>query len=61
MLPVVEASPAPRTNQIQDLREQRAALIAYLPIKIKAADWHAVADCAMDLREVDAMLMVLGG
>ncbi len=32
----------------------REILIAYLKIKIAVEDWHAVADAAMDLRELDA-------
>jgi hypothetical protein len=32
----------------------RAALIEYLMHKIDAKDWHAVADAAMDLRELEA-------
>jgi len=41
------------------LLEQRTALIAYLKSKIPASDWHAVADAAMDLREVDAQIKLL--
>lgn len=43
-----------------DLLEQRAQLIAYAASKLKAStDWHALADVAMDLREVDAKLDLL--
>lgn len=41
---------------IEELEEQKRALIAYLISKVKAEDWHAVADAAMDLREVEALL-----
>jgi len=41
------------------LLEQKTDLIRYLGSKIKAADWHAVADAAMDLREIEAKLDVL--
>ena len=41
------------------LLEQKADLITYLGSKIKAGDWHAVADAAMDLREIEAKLDVL--
>ena len=42
-----------------DLVAERAALIAYLTAKLRAEDWHAVADAAMDLREIDAELSVM--
>ena len=41
------------------LAEQRQQLLAYLGSKMKAGDWHAVADAAMDLREIDAKLALL--
>ena len=44
---------------IQDLREQKATLTTYLLSKVRAEDWHAVADAAMDLREVEAKIDVL--
>ena len=47
-------------SQVQELREHRAMLIAYLLSKVKAGDWHAVADASMDLRELEAKLSVLG-
>ena len=34
--------------------EKRAVLIAYLKMKLEENDIHAVADAAMDLREMDA-------
>jgi hypothetical protein len=43
----------------RDLREQKAALVAYMLAKIKAADWHAVQDSASDIREIDAKLELL--
>lgn len=42
-----------------DLLEQRAQLIAYAASKLKAGDYHGVADAAMDLREIDAKLDLL--
>jgi hypothetical protein len=33
-------------------REQYAILVAYLMMKAQTRDWHAVADAAMDLREM---------
>lgn len=32
----------------------RDILIAYMQMKIRHSDWHAVADAAMDLRELEA-------
>lgn len=46
-------------DRIRELREQKAALIAYLKSKIAAEDWHAVADAAMDLREAEVALRML--
>jgi hypothetical protein len=44
--------------RITALVEQKAELVAYLLMKVRAADWHAVADAACDLREIDAKLAV---
>jgi hypothetical protein len=48
---------------LSDLKEkllsQKAGLIIYLKLKVEAGDWHGVADAAMDIREIDAMLSVL--
>ncbi len=46
-------------EQVKALREQRVMLIAYMRSKIEAGDFHAVADAAMDCREIDAQLRVL--
>lgn len=46
------------TLEIQ-LREERDGLIAYLQVKIKACDWHAVQDAASDIRELEAKLALL--
>jgi len=34
--------------------EQLAMYLRYLQVKIQERDWHAVADAAMDLRELEA-------
>lgn len=44
--------------RVTALVEAKAELIAYLLMKVRAADWHAVADAACDIREVEAMLKV---
>lgn len=38
----------------EDAMTPRDVLIAYLKMKVDAGDWHAVADAAMDLRELEA-------
>ena len=54
------ASVALGPQLVDELTDQRTALIAYLLSKIKAADWHAVQDAASDIREINAKLDVLG-
>ena len=34
--------------------EQHGLMVAYLKMKVEQADWHGVADAAMDLREIEA-------
>lgn len=41
------------------LNEHRRALVVYLRSKTDVEDWHAVADAACDLREIDAKLEML--
>ena len=45
---------------VEQLQKRRAITIADLLAKAEAEDWHGVADAAMDLREIDAKLVVLG-
>lgn len=45
---------AAKDSQANRLQRERAILIDYLRAKTEAEDWHAVADVAMDLRELDA-------
>lgn len=33
--------------------ERKAVYLEYLKMKIDEEDWHGVADCAMDLREIE--------
>lgn len=44
---------------IEELKEQKDTLKAYLLSKVKTNDWHAVADAAMDLREIEALIKFL--
>ena len=37
---------------------ERHILIKYLLMKVEVEDWHAVADAAMDLRELDAKMYI---
>lgn len=48
-----------RASKILQLNAQRQLMIEYLNMKIAISDWHGVADAAMDLREIDAMLGLL--
>jgi len=41
------------------LKNEKQSLIQYLKIKTDSQDWHAVADAAMDLREIEAKLSIL--
>lgn len=38
------------------LVKRRQVLVLYLKQVVEAEDWHGVADAAMDLREIDAVL-----
>ncbi len=43
----------------EQLEKRRQTTIADLLAKVEAEDWHGVQDCGSDLREIDAMLLVL--
>jgi hypothetical protein len=45
-------------NKTDTLKSQIESLVAYMRIKIDQADWHAVADAAMDIRELEAKIKV---
>ena len=49
----------PEANLHAWLEAHRLDLIAYLRSKTQAEDWHAVADAACDLREIEAKIQVL--
>lgn len=40
-------------ERIADIEKEIALLIKYAEIKLATGDYHAVADAAMDLRELD--------
>ncbi len=44
---------------VEWLGRRKAAILEDLHLKVEAGDYHGVADCAMDLREIDAQLMLL--
>jgi hypothetical protein len=48
-------------EQILQLKQQITSLVAYMRVKIDQADWHAVADAAMDIRELEAKIKVYEG
>lgn len=37
-----------------DLTQRKDLMIQYLTLKVAEQDWHAVADAAMDLRDIEA-------
>jgi hypothetical protein len=41
------------------LREQVEELRRYLLLKVEQRDWHGVADAAMDIRELEAVIKEL--
>lgn len=42
-----------------DLEKRKTRMIDYLQLKVQEADWHGVADAAMDLREIEAQQKLL--
>lgn len=44
---------------LEQVDEKMALLVEYLYMKIDDRDWHGVADCAMDLRDLEAEKLVL--
>lgn len=45
-------------EKINLLKQQVSSLISYMRVKIDQGDWHAVADAAMDIRELEAKIKV---
>ncbi len=41
------------------LSKQLERMKSYLLLKFEVADWHGVADAAMDIREIEANLSIL--
>lgn len=47
------------TPEIQKLEEKRATMHEYLLMKLSERDYHAIADAAMDLREIQVKVDML--
>ena len=43
---------------IEALKQEKDVMVNYLRSKINSEDWHAVADAAMDLREIEAKIVI---
>jgi hypothetical protein len=48
-------------QKIVILKQQIVKMIDYLQLKVTQADWHGVADAAMDIRELQAKIDTLKG
>ena len=55
----IQAAVSLTDQKILRLKREREAIVTYLYAKQQCEDWHAVADAAMDLREIDAKLSIL--
>ena len=42
--------------RVEYLKQQIEELKRYLLLKVKQEDWHGVADAAMDIREIKAVI-----
>ena len=45
-------------DKVTDIENKIQQLIQYLLVKVSLRDWHAVADAAMDIRELEAKKQV---
>lgn len=46
-------------TKIKECEETIKEMIEYLLLKVKVKDWHAVADAAMDIREIESRIRTL--
>lgn len=46
------------SNYILTINEKLELMEAYLKLKVQERDWHGVADAAMDLRELEAIISI---
>lgn len=49
-----------KNNYKKTLEKRKVAMVQYLLLKADEEDWHGVADAAMDIREIEAQLNLLG-
>lgn len=47
-----------REDKVNAIKKQITSLVDYMRVKIDQGDWHAVADAAMDIRELEAKIKV---
>ena len=45
--------------QIEKLKKEKTGMTNYLLLKVEQEDWHGVSDAAMDIREIQAKIIVL--
>lgn len=48
-------------GMIDKLTTRRKRMVDYLLLKVDEADWHGVADAAMDIREIEAEINAYKG
>jgi len=47
-------------DEIKELENSKKDYLNYMHVKEKEEDWHGVADCSADLRDIDAAIEALG-
>jgi hypothetical protein len=45
-------------SKIEETEQKIQAMLAYMQLKIKQRDFHAIADAAMDIREMEERIKV---
>lgn len=43
-------------DHIDDLEKRKIGYLDYMQMKIKEGDWHGVADCSADLRDIESAI-----
>ena len=59
MLRGVESRSAMKLPTREQLEKRRAIVIADAQMKLECGDYHGTADCCMDLREIEAQVILL--
>lgn len=44
-------------DKMDELQARKADYLSYMQMKIREEDWHGVADCAADLRDIEAAIL----